>query len=414
MKNFTIAVIALLMLSCEKAQVEAVQETVLEPIIDYSVLQSSPVSVNKSNSIRVYVHYMPWFQSKPFSGSWGYHWTMNSQNPDLIDQEGKRQIASHYYPLIGPYDSGDPNLIEYHLLLMKYSGADGVLIDWYGSFDVYDYQANLLNSNSLIEETLRYALDFGVVYEEYTVENSSTANQLSDVSATIKDLEYIEDHYSGLENYISIENKPLLLTFGPRYLKDPSKWSEILGAVQTTFSFMPLWGLTSLVGDENVLGEFAWVDFDADLSVSKNLYAKSINGFVLGGAYPGFHDFYVEAGVGSSYGFIGHENGAQLGKTLNLVADYNLDYVQLITWNDFGEGTMLEPTLEFEYSFLEQIQEFTGVPYGRDELELITKLYQLRKKHSEHAEKQKVLDLISNHLRVLEVEKAKGYLSLVE
>src|SRR5438874_5298375 len=67
----------------------------------------------------VMVYYMPWYVAKPYSGSWGWHWTMNHFNPDLINASGERQIASWYYPLIGPYDSSDPAVLEYHVLLMK-------------------------------------------------------------------------------------------------------------------------------------------------------------------------------------------------------------------------------------------------------------------------------------------------------
>lgn len=53
---------------------------------------------------------------------------------------------------IGPYDSGDPDVLEYHLLLMRYAGVDGVLIDWYGSHKVRDYGPNLDNSEALISK----------------------------------------------------------------------------------------------------------------------------------------------------------------------------------------------------------------------------------------------------------------------
>src|SRR5688500_4362997 len=109
----------LLICACRGSDEEVVKEE-----------EGSPAVV-KTNDMKVYVHYMPWFQTKPFSGSWGSHWKMNTKNPDIVDAEGKKQIASHYYPLIGPYDSRDKDVIEYHLLLMKYSGIDGVLIDWY-------------------------------------------------------------------------------------------------------------------------------------------------------------------------------------------------------------------------------------------------------------------------------------------
>ena len=63
---------------------------------------------------------------------WGWHWTMGTFDPD--SEEGRpATLASHYRPLIGPYDSGDPDVLEYHTLLLKLAGIDGVVIDWYGT-----------------------------------------------------------------------------------------------------------------------------------------------------------------------------------------------------------------------------------------------------------------------------------------
>jgi hypothetical protein len=73
------------------------------------------------------VHYMPWFESKPVSGAWGWHWTMNHFDPERSDPTGRRDVASHHYPLIGPYDSADPDVLEYHTLLMRVAGIDGVI-----------------------------------------------------------------------------------------------------------------------------------------------------------------------------------------------------------------------------------------------------------------------------------------------
>src|SRR5208283_2317942 len=97
---------------------------------------------------KVMVHYMPWFVSQPFSGSWGWHWTMNHFNPDDVDPKtGQQEIASQFYPLIGPYDSADPAVLEYHVLLMKLAGIDGVIVDWYGMDNFNDYGVN--NSRTL-------------------------------------------------------------------------------------------------------------------------------------------------------------------------------------------------------------------------------------------------------------------------
>src|SRR5262249_20146922 len=85
------------------------------------------------------VHYMPWFVAKPFSPVWGWHWTMNHYRPDHTNGLGRREIASWYYPEIGPYDSADPVVLEYHVLLMKLAGIDGVIADWYGMDNFNDY-----------------------------------------------------------------------------------------------------------------------------------------------------------------------------------------------------------------------------------------------------------------------------------
>ena len=82
---------------------------------------------------------MPWYASKSFSGQWGWHWTMGHFKPDNLGTEGKRELASHYTPLIGAYDSHDPDLLECQVLLMKFSGIRGVIIDWYGTENFRDY-----------------------------------------------------------------------------------------------------------------------------------------------------------------------------------------------------------------------------------------------------------------------------------
>src|SRR6266436_5988189 len=78
-------------------------------------LCSASVPVEKPpGSPKMYMHYMPWFQTPSSLGGtssdWGWHWKMNTQNPNIVDASGKRQIASHYYPKIGTYDSTDSDV----------------------------------------------------------------------------------------------------------------------------------------------------------------------------------------------------------------------------------------------------------------------------------------------------------------
>src|SRR5215469_15931106 len=93
-------------------------------ILALSVFNMTCVAATKP----LLVYYMPWYVAKPYSSNWGWHWTMNHFDPDTIGASGERQIASWYYPLIGPYDSADPAVLEYHVLLMKLAGIDGIIV----------------------------------------------------------------------------------------------------------------------------------------------------------------------------------------------------------------------------------------------------------------------------------------------
>src|SRR6266850_238585 len=113
----------------------------------------------------VMAYYMPWFTAKPLSDQWGWHWTMDHFNPDVVSASGERQIASWYYPLIGPYDSSDPAVVEYHVLLMKLAGIDGVIVDWYGFAPYWDYGINNQAAARLFDFTRKAGLKFSVCYE---------------------------------------------------------------------------------------------------------------------------------------------------------------------------------------------------------------------------------------------------------
>ncbi|HUD82007.1 MAG TPA: hypothetical protein VMQ67_00825, partial [Candidatus Saccharimonadales bacterium] len=118
----------------------------------------------------VMVHYMPWFVSQPYSGSWGWHWTMNYFNPNTINTtNGEQEIASWYYPLIGPYDSADPAVLEYHVLLMKLSGIDGAIVDWYGMDNFNDYAIDNARTVDLFNYTRKAGLKFSLCYEDSTI-----------------------------------------------------------------------------------------------------------------------------------------------------------------------------------------------------------------------------------------------------
>ena len=123
-------------------------------------------TVSKTNDMNVYVHFMPWFETdKTNNGKWPFHWTMNTRDPNVVDVTGKRQIASHYYPLTGPYASGDAAILDYQCLLMKYCGVDGVMVDWYGINSDNDIAKHKSNTEALANAIAKAGLKMAIVYE---------------------------------------------------------------------------------------------------------------------------------------------------------------------------------------------------------------------------------------------------------
>jgi hypothetical protein len=377
----------------------------------------APVAIQKTNDTKIYMHYMPWFESDESTANhqWGYHWTMANKNPNTIDANGQREIASHYYPLIGPYHSGDKDVIENHLLLMKYAGIDGVLLDWYGTYDVNDYRMVKENAEALIAMLDEVGLEYAIVYEDRFLTNIVNAGlSPTVVSAAKTDLNYMQSHYFDDANYIKINSKPLLLNFGPITLTTPAEWTNAFNDLSPKPTFLTLWYESADAG-ENASGEYSWV-YQDNTHIS-NFYANKLPNLEvgMGSAYPGFNDFYQEGGGGAGIGWtISHNNGITLDQTLAMAAGANVDYLQLVTWNDFGEGTMLEPTAEFGYTYVEKIKTFAGVQGTGSVFAEISRLYNLRKQHKSNTAIQHKLDDAFNYFVSMQPDKAIQVLNDIE
>jgi hypothetical protein len=159
------------------------------------------------------------------------------------------------------------------------------------------------------------------------------------------------------------------------------------------------------VTGSNGSGEFAWVDAtdQANLSSFYQSRTPSLSTW-FAAAYPGFKDFYQQGGWGNTLFLIGYDNTLQ--NCLNLAKSSNAGYLQLITWNDYGEGTMIEPTLDYNFSYLQTIQQYTGVSYTVTQLQLIYQWYTLRKKYAGNATVEQQLVQARNDLMALDVADA--------
>ena len=399
--------------------------TILEEELKYMqdeqagrIVDISGMDIVKENPKKVYVHYMPWFQSKEHDGYWGQHWTMTNQDPGTIDENGRRQIASYYYPLIGPYSSCDPDLQEYHFLMMKFAGIDGVIFDWYGSRDLYDYSIIKKSTETFIERMEELGLSFSIMYEDrVAVQAADHGLAVNAIEAAKEDFSYINEQYFSSPEYLHYEGKPILFVFGPHHLVTEAEWDQVFSVLPAINrpSFLTLWAASDRVGP-NSAGEFLWVDKDHLLAHEYyySVYPQQ-NAITVGGAYPGFKSFYADGGWsdGINEWTIDTGNGQTFVETLNYTHHEVADFIQLITWNDFGEGTMIEPTEEFGFMYLQLLQQYTGVSFTPNDLQVVLDLYFARKDYQDNALAQSLLDRSYKHLKRLNVKRARKVLEAV-
>ncbi|GAC1591776.1 MAG: hypothetical protein NVS3B19_13000 [Ginsengibacter sp.] len=403
MKNIFLIMILIFAASCKKSAVSSPSAGTGE------VTVLSPVAVVKTNTKKVFVHLMPWFETKASNGgTWGMHWRMNTRNPDIIDANGQRQIASHYYPLNGLYASGDAKTIEYQLLLIKLSGSDGVFIDWPGVQNAFDYPKLVKNTENIVAMLDKVGLQFAIVYEDQNLNGAQVNNKIFTAQ---NDMKYLQTNFFSKANYVKINGNPLLLVFGPQALNNGSDWNNVFSVLATHPAFFPLWFRSKDSGPDTK-GEFAWIPQD-NLTTLNKFYNNGYAGIKFGSAYPGFNSYYAEGGWNGPTWVIDHNGTTNFGQTLDLAMKQSqVEFIQLATWNDYGEGTMIEPTKEFGYSFLTMLQTKLGVSgISQSDLEMALKIYQLRVSQGAVPETQKALDQVFYYIVSLQLKKAQDLLA---
>ena len=350
----------------------------------------------------VMVYYMPWYTAKPYSDGWGWHWTMNHFNPDGVNASGERQIASWYYPLIGPYDSSDPAVLEYHVLLMKLAGVDGVIVDWYGSANFLDYGINNQATVKLFQFTRKAGLKFSICYEDQTIQHMIDGNYLAAGDAIFhaqQEMLYLQTNFFSDASYLRLKGQPVLLNFGPQHFMMSTNWEDIFSVLVATnqpafftednrlpvstgaFSWPPMW-MSQVPGTGGVLSGAALKSYLADFDQKAGNWPAFISS-----AFPRFHDIYQRAGVRNSLGYIGDRHSETLRETLSHAMTNSSAIVQVVTWNEFGEGSMVEPTQEYGYRDLGIIQDFrrqyleSDFSRNTNDLTMALRFYNLRRQY---------------------------------
>lgn len=251
------------------------------------------------------------------------------------------------------YDSADPNQVRKQLDDMQSRGIQGAIIDWYGT------DASHAHEDSAAIAVMQDAQDRSG-FQFAIMEDAGGGPQLcaqkpgcNVTDQVINDVNYAISHYAQSSAYIQINGHPAIFFFGLEQF--PVDWNKVRAKAQGN----PVFIFRNDVGFQapQTNGGFSWVNIntadanDWGQSYLDSFYAAGLEhgkDAVVGSSYKGFND--SQSGWGA-HRLMNQNCGQTWLATLDEIGKYyggspRLNGVQLVTWNDYEEGTEIETGID--------------------------------------------------------------------
>src|ERR1700681_1048610 len=244
------------------------------------------------------------------------------------------------------YSSTDPAQIKRQVEDMISRGIDGVIIAWYGPNNAIDQATKLL----MAEAENHPGFTFAIMIDHGAILWDSCAGCTPQQALTAQ-MQYLEQTYFHSTAYMTEGGVPVVTDFDID-LNYTIDWNALNAVLSTHPSFL----FQNNSGFSHVLsgGSYSWVmpttaDYGASYLSSFYGTGMSFPGEqTVGATYKGFNDTLASWG---SKRIMGQQCGQTCVKTFSeLNGLYNagkqLPDLQLVTWNDYEEGTEIESGID--------------------------------------------------------------------
>jgi hypothetical protein len=263
------------------------------------------------------------------------------------------KIFAHYMPWwnsaghvsVGLGDEADPAVASAQVAEAISRGMDGFIIDWYGPQNAHHNTATM---------NVKAAAEASPNFEFAIIEDSGAMTGVADpTTKLLSDIQYMNDNYFSSPRYYRWNGRPVVGFFLNTSLA--INWATIAAqaAGNPLLIFRNAGGFTS--ADSG--GSFSWVNPTSNtadngvLNYLDNFYATGIahpSLLTMGATYKGFNDSIASWSAQRVM-------NQQCGQTwLATFADVNnhysasnqLPFLQLVTWNDYEEGSEIESGID--------------------------------------------------------------------
>jgi hypothetical protein len=305
----------------------------------------------------VLAHYMGWY-----GDSAGGYRLWEQGHPDT--------------PSIGLYNSQHRSLLTYHTLLALKSGIDGFVINCNDTMDYYDFQTAVQLSRvigfwSSIDSS-NYSFRLALSYDDQSRMESLAPN-----------MKFIRDSIiAASSQYLRFNQKPVIFIFNYPGRVTAHAYRSVVDTVFQPGGAFLAWNESDSGVFQYVDACYAWVQPYAGQWDTVNGFewgSEYLNGhiwrldnwpqlvsfsrlsFGIGGVWPGF-DSRLSWGKNR---FIVRRNGIVYDSTwLKFIEnnkEFPIPWIFIETWNDFNEGSEIEPSKEYGYQYLLSTAKNIGI-----------------------------------------------------
>ncbi|HEX9779882.1 MAG TPA: hypothetical protein VGB20_01560 [bacterium] len=304
----------------------------------------------------VLAFYYPWY-GVPGDGSpeW-VHW-----DPRLPTFGAAHTPVLGHHRSLGHYDSRDPLVIRQHLQWAKYAGIDGWIVSWWGpgSFD-----------DRVLRTMVRAAEEAGV-WLAVLIERQEPATR----EQLAKDLRYIADRYASSPSYLKLNGEPVVFLYSRVFTQGLTTLDARLAAEALRKQGLPvaLFG-ESLKPEAARLfdGIFTYNPVHLPPAELRRIYqeaaavADEAGALFAATVVPGFDT----RGLAEPFGVtIERVGGRSYRDMWELALEMQPDWVLVTSFNEWHEGTEIEPSLQYGDQYLGITREFAEAFRARAALE---------------------------------------------
>jgi hypothetical protein len=272
---------------------------------------------------------------------------------NLLYPGATTQIYAELQPWFGDkrhmnvgYVSWDPVQIEKQIGDMESRGVNGVVIDWYGPSD--DTEATTL---AWLAAAANHS-DFKIIIMiDKGAVTLSPCNKCDPQHTMIYLTNYVLHHYATSPSYATLDGKPVITQFDLD-LHFTLDWKAIQAATSpnVTWIFENSGGFSHPIAG----GSWSWMNATSKsygMDYLTNFYNTAMSyqqEQAWGAAYKGFNDTLASWTL---HRIVGQQCGETWLDTFNKINAYydsgkQLPVLQLVTWNDYEEGTEIETGID--------------------------------------------------------------------